>query len=96
MRKTINIIALIVFVLLVLDALSVPQAFLYFIIMGDLPGTSISLPPTTMLALITTLLGIMIFEFCARRIQIIWRVRQQLIHMLTRRERLPTRRFTRV
>jgi len=95
MRKTINIIALIVFVLLILDALNAPQAFMYFIIMGDLPGTSVSLPPTTMLALITTLLGIIIFEFSARRIQIVWNVRQQLMHMLTRRERLPTRRFHR-
>ena len=96
MRKIINISAFVVFVWLVLDALKVPDSFLYFLLVGELPGTALRLSPNIMLALTTLSLGLIIFEFSARRIEIVRRIRQQAIAMMTRREQLPRRRFTRI
>lgn len=96
MRKTINVAAFIVFFWLVLDALNVPSSLLNFLLIGALPGTAVSLPPTTMLAIMTGLMGIVVFEFSARRFEIVRRIRQLLFSVTTRRERLPTRRFTRI
>lgn len=96
MRKIINISAFVVFVWLVLDALKVPDGFLYFLLVGELPGTAFRLSPNIMLALTTLSLGLIIFEFSARRIEIVRRIRQQAIAMMTRREQLPRRRFTRI
>lgn len=95
MRKLINISALIFFVWLLLDALNIPSMLLYFLLMGELPGTNVSLSPTIMLALMTIASAILLFEFSARRIEVVWRIRQSLIHMMARRERLPRRRFNR-
>ncbi len=96
MRKTINIAAFIVFFWLVLDAFDVPSSLLNFLLVGALPGTAVSLPPTTMLAIMTGLIGVVVFEFSARRFEIVRRIRQLLFSVTTRRERLPARRFTRI
>lgn len=96
MRKAINVAALIVFLWLVLDALNVPSILLNFLLIGALPGTSFTLAPTTMLALMSGLIGIVVFEYSARHFEVVRRTRQLLFGAMTRRERLPTRRFTRI
>jgi|GEM_PF-2028701 len=96
MRKAINYSALLFFVWLVLDALNVPSALLNFLLVGELPGTTTTLSPTLMLALTTAATGLIVFELAARRIEIVWRIRQQFIHVMTRRQRLPRRRFSRI
>lgn len=96
MRKAINIIALLFFTWLVLDTLNLPSQLLYFLLVGELPGTNTSLPPTAMLSLMTLAIAIILFEFGARRIEGIRQIRGQVITMLTRRERLPKRRFNRI
>jgi hypothetical protein len=96
MRKAINSLALLFFIWLVLDAFSVPEKLVYFILMGELPGTSISLPPTTMLAIMTALIGIIIFESVARHFNVVRRIKTYVYGAINRRERLPLRRFTRI
>lgn len=96
MRKIINISAFVFFVWLLLDTFKIVDGLLYFLLMGELPGTSVQLPPSIMLALTTLSLGLIVFEFSARRLEFMRRIRQQAIAMMTRREQLPRRRFTRI
>lgn len=95
MRKTINSAALIVFIWLLLDALNAPHALLYFIIAGELPGTNIILSPTIMLSILTLIIGIIVFEICARQFGGLRRLRAQLLGAPSRRQTLPSRRFNR-
>jgi len=94
MRKVVNISALIFFILLVLDAFNMPDAFLNFLLIGELPGTTVSLPPTMMLAIMTALIGLIVFELAARKVEVIRRIRYHLTHLILRHERLPKRRFS--
>lgn len=96
MRKAINISALVLFVWLILDSLNIPHTFMMFVIMGELPGTNFSLPPTVMLSIMTLAIGILLFEFFARRMEVVWRIRQHLRQFVSRYSRLPKRRFNRI
>lgn len=96
MKKAINISALLFFIWLLLDALDIPQNILMFLLMGELPGTRTSLPPTVMLSLMTAIIGIVSFELLARRVTIVRRIRQQAMGIMARREKLPRRRFTQI
>lgn len=95
MRKAINLSALLFFIWLLLDAFNVPSLLLNFLLIGELPGMQTSLPPVAMLAIVSTLFGIIVFEIAARRVEIIHRTRQQIITITSRRNRLPKRRFNR-
>ncbi len=96
MRKIINVAALLLFAWLVIDALGVPTSLLYFLLVGELPGTNVSLPPSVMLAIMTLGLGLVVFELFARRIELFQRLRQQMLGIISRREQLPRRRYTRI
>jgi hypothetical protein len=96
MRKTINIFALLFLVWLMLDTFNVPSVLLNFLLVGQVPGASTTLSPSMMLAIMTALGGVLIFEMLARRIEMIWRIRQQLRKFIERRERLPHRRYSRI
>lgn len=96
MRKIINISALIFFIWLVLDAFNIPSALFNFILLGELPGTEKSLSPTMMLAIMTTIVGIILFEMLARRFTVIRRTRQQFLALASKNERLPRRRFSKI
>ncbi len=95
MRRAINISAFLFFIWLVLDALNMPSLLLNFLLVGELPGMQTSLPPITMLVIISTVFGIVIFELLARHIEIARRTRQQLLAAL-RHSQLPKRRFHRI
>ena len=96
MRKAINVSALLFFIWLIFDTFHVIDNLLYFLLVGELPGTSVRLSPNAMLALTTLLLGLIIFEFSARRLSFIRGLRQQIIATIMRRQQLPRRRFTRI
>jgi len=96
MRKTINILALVFFVWLVLNALHIPDLLLNFILIGALPGSTATLSPSMMLAIMTTTLGMIVFELLARRFDIFRKIRYNLVNLTNKRDRLPKRRFSRV
>ncbi len=96
MRRIINISALVFFAWLVVSSFDIPNNLLYFLLVGELPGTNVRLSPTTMLALMTLLIGVVVFEICARRIEIVRHLRRQVFGIMSRREQLPRRRFTRI
>lgn len=96
MRKTINSAALLFFSGLVLITFDVPSLLLNFILVGELPGASHSLSPSLMLALMTTVAGIIVFELLARKVSVVRRTRQQLMSLINRQARLPKRRFSRI
>ncbi len=96
MRKTINICTLLFLGWLIIDAFHITDAVLNFLLVGVVPGTNTSLSPTMMLAIMTAISGIIIFELLARRVEIVHRIRQHFMKIVTKRERLPKRRFGRV
>jgi hypothetical protein len=96
MRKTIPMTALLLFIWLLLDAFHILDILINFILVGEVPGMKTSLSPTVMLAIMAALSMVVVFELLARRIKVIWRIRQQLHKFIERRERLPRRRFSRI
>jgi uncharacterized membrane protein YqjE len=96
MRKAINIFTLLFFIWLVLRAIDFPSILLSFLIIGAIPGTNASVSPTVMLV-VTSLSGAyIIFEILSSRVITVRRIREHLVNLATRRERLPLRRFSRV
>ncbi len=68
MRKTINTLALLTFVWLLLDALNIPNMLLNFLLAGELPIIGTSISPAIMLAIMTLTAGVVVFELLARRL----------------------------
>lgn len=96
MRKTINIIAFIFFIWLVVDALNLFDALTAFLLTGIIPGSDIALSPNFMIAATTLLSGIILFELAARRFAIVRNIRYYITHLGGKQDRLPKRRFSRI
>lgn len=96
MRKTINILALIFFVWLVLDTLKVPELLMNFLLVGAIPGSSTTLSPNMMLMIVTMIGGMIVFELAARHFGGFRNIRYYITHLGAKRERLPKRRFGRI
>lgn len=96
MRKTINILALVFFVWLVLDTLRVPELLMNFLIVGAIPGSNVTLSPNTMLVLVTLISGIILLELALRHFGGFRNIRYYITHLGAKRERLPKRRFSRI
>lgn len=94
MRKTINISALIVFVWLLLDALNVFGMLLNFLLVGEIPGTSIVLSPTQMLAILTALTGLILLEVLASNLGVFQYIKRRITPVDNRPE-LPAHRLNR-
>lgn len=88
MRKTINTLALLYFIWLVLDAFNVFNILLNFLIAGEIPIVKIVLPPNLMLSLMAVTASVIVFETIARRFDLIRRVRSNAIGIITKRSRL--------
>ena len=96
MRKTINISALILFIWLLLGAFNLPGMLLNFLLVGEIPGTTLSLSPTQMLAILTAVTGLVVFEILSRRVSAMRRIRNQILAITRERELPPRRRLNRV
>lgn len=79
-----------------LDAFAIPDALMYLLVIGALPGTSATVSPALMLAVTSGLIGLILFETAARHFGVVRRIRRFLFGTLSRRERLPARRYTRI
>lgn len=91
MRKTINIAVFVVFIWLLLDVVHLPDLLLGFLLVGEVPGTNLVLSPTIMLALLTALTLIVIFEVLAHHIMPVKRLRQNILNTVAHFERSPRR-----
>lgn len=97
MRKIINILTLVFFVWLVLATFNVPDVVMNFILVGALPGsTTASVSPSMMLAIMTTCVGLIVFELLARRFGVFRQIRYHFVNLVKKQNRLPKRRFSRV
>ncbi len=96
MRKTINILALVFFIWLVLDTLRIPDLLMNFLIVGAIPGSNITLSPNTMLVLVTLISGVILLELALRHLGGFRNIRYYITHLGAKRERLPKRRFSRI
>jgi hypothetical protein len=95
MPRVINTIALLFLTWLLLDALNAPDAIINFLIIGAIPGSSQTISPSMMLAIMTTIGGIITFELLARRFDVVRQIRYHFINLTKKHNRLPKRRFGR-
>lgn len=96
MRRTITILAFLFLLWIMFDVAQIQDVFLNFLLVGVVPGTETALSPSLMLAIMTALSGIIIFEILARNLEIIRKIRKQFLGITATRERLPKRRFNRI
>jgi hypothetical protein len=93
MRKAINTAALIVFIWLWLDALRIPYILLAFLVAGEVPVIPVTIPPSMMLAIFTTVAFLMAFGILSRRYEKLARIRRQFLSLLgDKTARTPVRR----
>jgi hypothetical protein len=95
-RKAINIITLLFFIWLVMDAFNILGVFLNFLLLGIIPGTTLTLSPAFMLGIMVGILIIILFEILARHFKSLQRVRQHIKRLAIRHAHLPGRRFSRI
>jgi hypothetical protein len=96
MHKTITITGLLFLTWIILDTFHMTDAIVSFLLVGAIPGSKASVSPSMMLAILTTLSGIIVFELMARRFHVIRRVRYHFLNFSRKQERLPKSRFGRV
>ena len=96
MRGLINWAALLYFLWLVVDATGILTILIDFLLVGAIPGTSVTIPASTMLAIIGGIGTILLLDLASRRIAVVHRVRRHLFTLSDRRSRLPQRRFSRI
>ena len=58
MRKLISLICITLSLLIILGQFNVWDSLLLFMLVGSIPGTSMSLPPAAMLIFITVIIGV--------------------------------------
>ncbi|MDB5183498.1 MAG: hypothetical protein JWO07_179 [Candidatus Saccharibacteria bacterium] len=95
MQKTITISGLIFLTWIILDTFHVINSIMSFMLVGAIPGSNASVSPTMMLAIVTTLGGIVVFELLARRFNVIRRIRYHFLVLTRKQDRLPKHRFGR-
>ncbi len=81
MRHIITTSVSILVLLLLLNVLRVPDMLIHFLLVGEIPGTRMSLPPNVMLVLLLLAMSIIIAEVTRRQ----WGTLRRLYHTTTRR-----------
>lgn len=84
------------FIILIFNAFNLPEALMYFLIIGQVPGLQSSLSPEIMLAIVTLSSGIIIFELFARNIEILHHTKKYFRQLSSKQSRLPKKRFERI
>lgn len=95
MKKMINIAALVLFLLLLLNAFHLPEAILGFLFVGTIPGTTLSLSPTFMLIFHVSMIALIIFEMLAQKFSTVKQFRLTTLELVTRYYRTTIRSIRR-
>jgi uncharacterized membrane protein len=96
MRKVV-IITLLGFVgLVVLAQSGVFEALIFFLLMGIVPGTNITIPAGVMLMIIVSVLWLVIFRFVAIKAFSMHAARRAAKLRAERKQRIPKRRFSQI
>lgn len=94
MKNRLIVASCVIFGITVLHFTGVIQAVAWFLLVGAVPGTSYSLPPNVMVAvlvlvLISSLIGIKLISIEQQKSE------QKMLEIELRRQRIPRRRYTR-
>lgn len=95
MRKTIKIVTVLFFILLAIVAFNLPTVLLNFLLVGAIPGTSLSVPPLAMLVLQLITIIFVSLEILARRSTHFFQIRVFVFGFVIRNVRLAFRVFRR-
>ena len=74
----------------------VASSLMIFLLVGAVPGTSVSLPPTAMLAVISAVAWLIVVNFMATSAFNFVSMKRLIDKHLARRQRMPKRRFGRL
>lgn len=86
MQKNITTTIVILFILwIAVYLLHLPDMLIGFLLVGAVPGTSIALSPSMMLAIVVAIAMVFAFEIAARRVDSVKRIRQNVIASVARR-----------
>lgn len=94
MAKKAVIISILVFVsVLILSESGVLNSLLVFLLIGAIPGTSVTISPTLMLTMAGAGLWVMIFHFTAGKFISSRQTKRLIKKHITRKQRMPKRRY---
>lgn len=97
MAKKTVVVSLFVFVaMLVLSKSGVFNSLLIFLLIGAVPGTSIVIPPTLMLAVTMACLWVIVFHFTANRFISSRQTKRLIKKHITHKRRMPKRRYSQI
>jgi uncharacterized membrane protein len=96
MKKAVIIASLILFVYIVLSESGVLNALLVFLLVGAVPGTTITISPNFMLLGIGIIAWLVLFNLMAVRIANFATSKRLIGKYITRTERMPKRRYSRI
>lgn len=96
MRKTVIISSIIFLLIAVLTQSGVIDALLVFLLSGSLPGTSIALSPTMMMALLFAVAWLVIAQMTAVGTVNARVVRRFVTRATKKQQALPKRRYSRI
>lgn len=96
MRKAIIITCISLAGLIVLDQSGILNSLFVFLLVGAVPGTNYTLPPTLMLLLIISAIWLIVIRFTALEAFYSVSVKKVKKQQHTRQKRMPKRRFSEV
>lgn len=96
MKKKLIFAVLIILLVVIVKNSGLLDALIAFLLVGAIPGTSLSMPPSAMLALSGIALWALTIRFAALPIVTFIRIDRLARHYIARKERLPKRRFNQI
>lgn len=96
MKKTLIITTLTLLVCIILSQSNVLESLLFFLLVGAIPGTSLSLPPSIMLTLFFAIAWVVAFRLVIQKLLAIRNQRDTARTRTKHKKRLPVRRFKRI
>lgn len=96
MKKTLIITGIIALMCAILLQSNILESLLFFLLVGAIPGTSLSLPPSIMLTLFFAIGWVVAFRLVIQKLLAIRSQRSATRSRAKHKKRLPARRFKRI
>lgn len=96
MKKTFIVTIAAVLMYIILFQSNVLESLMLFLLVGAIPGTTLSLPPSAMLMLLFSIAWVVAFRLGIMRLLAVRNVRRAAKKRAEHKKRMPARRFKRI
>ncbi|MDX2776704.1 hypothetical protein PV379_05080 [Streptomyces caniscabiei] len=96
MKKTFIITVIAVLVCIILFQSNILESLMLFLLVGAIPGTTLSLPPSAMLMLLFAIAWVVAFRLGIMRLLAVRNVRRAAKKRAEHKKRMPARRFKQI